>query len=395
MKTTLFTGVTIIDGTGRRPMENGAMLVEENKIKKIGSREEVLGDPSTHVVDLGGKVMMPGLINAHVHIAMEPVGDPFSLMLKESQTKTAIRGIRNLQKQLQSGVTYFRDLGAVNYIDLELRKAVTEGLIQGPDFLASGKVIAMTGGHGWPMGRECDGIDEVRKGTREQLKAGADLIKIMATGGVMTDGVEPGSPQLTLEEMKVAVEEAKKAGRKTAAHAQGATGIKNAILAGIDSIEHGIFLEDDIIELMVEKDVYLVPTLAAPYCIIEAGEENGISLQAIEKSKRIMPTHVESFQKARKAGVKIAMGTDAGTPFNLHDKSALELKLMMDAGMTAMEVIVASTKVSAELLGIERTHGTLEEGKAADFLVLPESPLENIDVFYGMEAVYKNGKRVK
>ena len=394
-KKTLFKNVTIIDGTGNEAIEKASLLIDGNIVKAVFRDGEFNGNEEVEIVDLSGKTIMPGMINSHVHITMEPVGDPFGLMVKESQTKTVLRTVNNLKKHLKSGVTFFRDLGGPDSIDIEIRKAVAEGFVEGPEFLASGKVITMTGGHGWQMGRESNGCDDVRAATREQLKAGADVIKIMATGGVMTSGVEPGSAQLTLEEMKVAVDEAHKAGKKTASHAQGTTGIKNAILAGIDSIEHGIFLDDETIELMVKNDVYLVPTLVAPYFIIEYGVEAGIPAEAVEKSKKIIGTHVESFKKAREAGVKIAMGTDAGTPFNFHDKSAYELKLMVDCGMTPMEAIVSSTKVSSELLGINEKYGTLEVGKMADFIVLDENPLNNIETLLNVNQVYKGGKLVK
>lgn len=394
-KQTLFKNARFIDGRGKDSIEKASILVEDSIVKHIFINEEVQINDKMQVVDLTGKTVMPGMINCHIHITMEPVGDPFELMLKESTTKTALRAVENLKKHLKSGVTFFRDLGGPNFIDIELKKAVTEGLVEGPDFLASGKVLTMTGGHGWKMGRECNGPDDVRAAAREQLKAGADVIKIMATGGVMTDGVEPGSAQLTLEEMKAGIEEAHKAGRKTATHAQGTTGIKNAILAGIDSIEHGIFLDDETIDLMIKNDVYLVPTLVAPYFIIKYGVEAGISPQAVEKSKRVMGSHMESFRKAKEAGVKIAMGTDAGTPFNFHDKSACELKLMVNCGMTPMEAIVSSTKVASELLGINDNYGTLETGKKADFIVLDENPLDNIEALLNVNKVYKGGKLVK
>ncbi|SFH81914.1 Imidazolonepropionase [Tindallia magadiensis] len=395
MKRIIFRGATLIDGNAGEPLENAVMLIEGERIKQIAREGEIQIENDMEVVDLTGKTLIPGMINSHVHILMEPVGDPFSLMTTESAAKTTLRGAANLKKHLKSGVTYFRDLGGYGHIDIELKKAVDEGFIEGPEFLAAGKVIAMTGGHGWQMGRECDGLEEVRKATREQLKAGVNVIKIMATGGVMTAGVEPGSPQLTLEEMAVAVEEANKAGRRTATHAQGTTGIKNAILAGVNSVEHGIFLDDETIDLMVKKDVYLVPTLAAPHCIIEAGVEKGVPLQAVEKSKRIMSTHFESFRKAKEAGVKIAMGTDAGTPFNLHDNTTLELKLMIDGGMTGMEAIQSSTKTAAALLGIEENYGILEAGKVADFIILEGNPLESIETLDKIEKVYKKGKMVE
>ncbi|NLJ99110.1 MAG: amidohydrolase family protein [Tissierellia bacterium] len=392
---TLYKGFTMIDGTGKEPVSNAWFLVEGKKITKIGQGDDLPSAEDINIVDLDDKVVMPGLINSHVHITMEPVGDPFSLLMSESLAKTALRGAANLRKHLLSGTTYFRDLGAPGGVDLALRDAVKEGLIEGPEFLAASKVVTMTGGHGWPMGREADGVDETRKAAREQLKEGADLIKIMATGGVMTQGVEPGSPQLSKEEMESAIIEAHKAGKKTASHAQGTEGIKNAILAGIDSIEHGIFLDDEVIQLMVEKGVYLVPTLVAPYFIVENGVEAGIPKDAVDKSEMVMGSHMESFRKAYEAGVKIAMGTDAGTPFNLHDGAPYELKLMVDCGMTPMESLVSSTKTSAELLGIDEEYGTLEEGKFADFLVLDESPLDNLDTLFNINSVYKLGQLVK
>lgn len=392
---TLYKGFTLINGTGATPVENAWFIVKDKTISKIDQGNELPLEDNIEIVDLSGKTVMPGLINCHVHITMEPIGDPFGLMLKESESKTALRGGSNLRKHLLAGTTYFRDLGGPSGIDLALRDSVREGIIEGPEFLASAQVLTMTGGHGWPMGREADGPDELRKAAREQLKKGADVIKIMATGGVMTEGVEPGSPQLTKEEIEVAIEEAHKAGKKTATHAQGTKGIKNAVLAGIDSVEHGIFLDDEVIQLMVEKGVYLVPTLVAPYFIIKNGVEAGIPVSAVEKSKMVMGDHMASFRKAYEAGVKIAMGTDSGTPFNPHGSAPVELNLMVENGMTIMDAIVSATKNASELLGIDNNYGTLEEGKFADFLVLDENPLDNLDTLFNINEVYKLGKLVK
>lgn len=390
----LIKGASLINGTGNSVIENCGLLIHDAIIEKVGTFEDFEIAEDVKVVDMSGKWIMPGMINSHIHCIMEPIGDPFSLISKESQVKTAIRGLVNLRKHLKTGVTYVRDLGAPDGIDIDLRNSIQEGLIEGPGMLVSGKIITMTGGHGWPLGRESDGVDECRKAAREQIKAGADIIKIMATGGVMTPGVEPGSPQLSMEEMKAAVDEARKVGKKTATHAQGTKGIKNAILAGIDSVEHGIFLDDEVIGLMIEREVYLVPTLVAPYWIVQFGEEGGIPAFAVEKSKKIMESHMESFRKAHAAGVKIAMGTDAGTPFNMHDKTAHEIKLMVQNGMAPMEAIVSSTKTAAELLGVDSV-GTLEDGKAADFIVLKANPLDDIDTLLDVESVYKAGKLVE
>jgi len=370
---TLYKNCTLIDGTGNEPI-NTSFTVEDGRIIEIG--DNLKADKE---IDLDGKYIMPGLINSHVHITMEPIGDPFVLIMNESDAKAAIRGVKNLNKQLKSGTTYFRDLGASNGVDIDLRNAVNEGLIEGAEFKCAGSVVTMTGGHGWPIGREADGVDETRKAAREQLKKGSDLVKIMATGGVMTTGVEPGSPQLSMEEMKAAVEEAHKAGKKTASHAQGTQGIKNAILAGIDSIEHGLILDEEAVDMMYENNTYLVPTLVAPYVIVEKGVEAGIKKDSYEKAVSIMESHIKSFKMSYEKGVKIAMGTDAGTPFNTHDMAWMELKLMIEYGMKPMDAIVSSTRNSAELLDILDDYGTIEKGKFADFLILDENPLENIE----------------
>lgn len=392
MSKVLYKGFTLIDGNGASPQVDAYMVVEDKKIVELGQAYK--GDFDGQVVELGGKTLMPGLINSHVHITMEPVGDPAFLMANDSPAKTTLRAVANLKKHLEAGTTFFRDLGGPHGVDLDLRDAVNEGIIEGPGFLAAGKVVTMTGGHGWFMGREADGVDETRKAAREQLKAGSDVIKIMATGGVMTKGVEPGSPQLSMEEMKSAVEEAHKAGKKTSTHAQGTEGIKNAILAGIDSVEHGIFLDEETINLMIERGVYLVPTLVAPYFIVENGVEAGIPQFAVDKSEYVMKYHVESFANAYKAGVKIAMGTDSGTPYNPHGSAPSEIKLMVQHGMGVMEALVASTRSSAELLGVDKDYGTLEVGKYADFLVLDENPLENLDTLFELNSVYKHGRKV-
>lgn len=344
------------------------------------------------IVDYSDKTVIPGLIDTHVHLCMNPE----NTFKKRHVAEITIETIKNAQKHLKSGVTFVRDVGAEDCVDFVVRDAINRGDVEGCQFLAAGAVICMTGGHGWTFGgRQCDGEDEVRKGTREQLRAGADLVKVMATGGVLTPGVEPGSPQLTYDELKVCCEEAHKAGKKVATHAQGTTGIKNAILAGVDSVEHGIYLTDEIIDLMKEKNVYLVPTLAAVHWILEAGVESGIPAYAVEKCERVVDAHIASFKKAHNAGVKIAMGTDAGTPYNLHDKSGFELVLLVKHGMSAKEAIIASTKNAADLLGILDNYGTLEKGKFADFVVYDQNPVDDINVIMQPSAVYKLGNKVE
>ena len=394
----IYSGFRLIDGTGADPVHNAWMVVENKKIISVGKAENYPGADSiagVEIVDLNGKTVLPGLINAHVHILMEPVPDPFFYMQKFSTVKIAMWGMQNLAKQLKSGVTFVRDMGGYEFIEIELKKCLAEGFFQGADLLTSGKVLAMTGGHAYDIARECDGPDEVRKAAREQIRAGADIVKIMATGGILTPGADPGAPQLTYEEIKAAVEEARKAGRRTAAHAHGTTGIKNAVRAGITSIEHGMILDDEAIDLMLENETYLVPTLAAGYFMRSESAREFLPDYVLEKSKRFADVQLESFDKARKAGVKIAMGTDAGTPFNPHDGSAYELKLLVEAGMTPLEAIVAASRTAAELLGIADAHGTIEADKYADFIILGQDPLRNIDELLSVECVYKYGELVK
>jgi imidazolonepropionase-like amidohydrolase len=252
----------------------------------------------------------------------------------------------------------------------------------------------MTGGHGWQFGVEADGPAEVAKAARKELKAGADVIKLMATGGICTEGVEPGQAQLGLDELKAAVDEAHKAGRKSAAHAQGLTGIKNALWAGIDSIEHGTYLDEEAVGLMLEKGVWLVPTLSAGDNMIRNGKEAGIPAFAVDKSMAHRKPRLKSLVLAHKAGVKIAMGTDAGTPCNKHGENARELCLMVDNGFTPQEALTAACHGAAEVLGLDAEIGSLEPGKRADLLIVNGSPLENIGLLTLPEnilGVFKDG----
>jgi imidazolonepropionase-like amidohydrolase len=299
---------------------------------------------------------------------------------------------------LEAGVTTVRDMGGRDYVDLAIRDGIESGLLQGPRMICSGRLICMTGGHGWQFGREASGVDDVREAVREQLKMGVNFIKLIATGGVMTKGVDPGATQFTLEELMAGVEEARKAGRRTATHAQGTEGIKNSLWAGINSIEHGFFLDDEAIELMLEMNAYLVPTLNAPYQIVKGGVKGGVPRYAVEKSKAVMKSHFQSVRRACKSKVPIAMGTDAGTPFNRHGENPKEMELLVKAGMTLMESIVATTKIASEVLGLGKKVGTLEKGKLADLIVVDGDPIKDISILQRKEkivVVMKDGQFFK
>jgi imidazolonepropionase-like amidohydrolase len=297
---------------------------------------------------------------------------------KDSTPQLTLKAANHARQTLEAGVTTVRDMGGRDYVDLAIRDGVESGLLQGPRMICSGKLVCMTGGHGWQFGREASGVDDVREAVREQLKMGVNFIKMIATGGVMTKGVDPGATQFTLEELLAGVEEARKAGRRTATHAQGTEGIKNSLWAGINSIEHGFFLDDEAIELMLETNAYLVPTLNAPYQIIKGGVRRGVPRYAVEKSKAVTKIHFQSVRRAYQAKIPIAMGTDAGTPFNCHGENLKEMELLVKAGMTPMDAIVATTKTASEVLALEKKVGTLEKGKLADLIVVDGNPLKDI-----------------
>ena len=370
---TVFTNANILDVIGETTIKNGSVLVEDGTIKEVGANIAV--PEGAKVIDLGGKTMLPGIFNCHVHMCSD-AGNGRREQI--SDASAAIRGIKNLRTLVNSGVTYIRDAGSPHYIDIDLHEAQLRGDIVAPEMQTAGRCICMTGGHGHDNGREADGPDDCRKAAREQLKAGATWIKVMATGGVMTKGVEPGSPQLTEEELRAAIEEAHKAGAKSFTHAQGMTGIKNALRAGVDSIEHGFFMDDWCFDFMKEHNVFFVPTLAAPYWIKVNGTAAGIPDYMVRKVENTIEAHQDTFRSAHKAGVKIALGTDAGTPFNKYDLTCYECVLMVENGMTPMEAIQCGTINAAELMSVDATHGSITPGKRANFAIFEEDPLEDI-----------------
>lgn len=390
---TIFRNGNVIVGTGE-VIEKGVVVVNGSMITFVGQTKRFRSSKKDGVFEIPRRTILPGLIDAHIHLCLDGSPDPMTSISRDSIPQLTLKAAYYARRTLEAGVTTVRDMGGRDYVDMAIRDGIESGLLQGPRMICSGRQICMTGGHGWQFGREANGTDEVRQAVREQLKAGANLIKLMATGGIMTKGVEPGSTQFTLEELLAGVEEARKAGRRTASHAQGAEGIKNSIWAGIDSIEHGIFLDDEAIELMLGQKTFLIPTLSAPYQIVKAGTKRGVPAFAVEKSQSVIKTHWQSLRKAHKAGVSIAMGTDAGTPFNCHGENLREMELLVKAGLTPMEAIVATTKTASELLGLEKKIGTLEKGKLADLIVVDGSPLDDISLLQKkdkMLAIMKEG----
>jgi len=387
--TLVLSGARIIDGTGAEPVRGRSVVVEKGVITAV---VEDARAPRGNGVDLAGHTLLPGLINCHVHLCFGAEADPVRPLREEPLALTAIKALLRARETARAGVTTVRDLGGREYAELAARRAIQDGLVEGPRILAAGRPVCMTGGHGHWLGREADGPDDARKAVREQLKAGADVIKIIATGGVMTPGVEPGSPQMTLEEMRAAIEEARKAGRRTAAHAMAATGISEAIDAGITSIEHGIYLTEAIVAHMRRDGTFLVPTLNAPTAIASGGLAAGIPAFMVRKSEEVLADHVASFQLAHRAGVRIAAGADSGTPLNYHGSLLPELALMVKYGMTPLEAIRSATVTAADCLGLSTVTGRVAPGYAADLIAVAGDPAERLDALADLKLVLVNGR---
>jgi imidazolonepropionase-like amidohydrolase len=371
---TLYKNAAILNGTGDR-FDSHSLLVRDDKIATVAPADDFSGFGG-EIVDLAGCTVLPGLVDCHVHILYggEPnPGDRIDRMLPGEIT---VRGLLNARQTLAGGTTGIRDCGGQDYLEFAVRDACNRRDFVGPSIRAAGRMICMTGGHGNRAGRVADGVDEVVKAVREQIHAGCDLVKIMATGGVMTPGVNPEDAHYSAEEMAAGIAEGHRFHRKCASHAQGSEGILNAVRGGIDSIEHGIFMNDDCIREMIDSGTYLVPTLAAVSNIL-GGADQGIPEYVMEKAARVADAHRKSVTAFYEAGGRIAMGTDAGTPFNFHGNNAQELAFMVEVGIAPMDAIVFSTSNAADLVGLEG-EGEIKEGNYADLLVVTGDPVVDI-----------------
>lgn len=376
MSRTVFQGGRVFDG---EHVVSADVAVENGRISEVS--QGISPSESDVVVDTRDALLAPGLIDCHVHAQYDGMDmhklqqQPFSMQFFSAKP--------NFEKLLHSGVTTIRDGGG---IDLGVKTAVETGIIAGPRMRIAISVLSQTGGHadGWNVhgdlqrllvphpGRPdsvVDGVDEIRKRVREIIRAGADVIKVCASGGVMSTRDDPKHPQFSYEELSVCVQEAADQGRSVMAHAHGAEGIKRALKAGVRSIEHGVYIDDECLDLFAETGAWLVPTLLAPVALVEAIDAGMVVPEAIAtKARGVAVTHQAAVARAHAAGVKIAMGTDSGV-FE-HGHSPRELVLMARAGMSPGQVLHAATRSAAELLGVDDEVGTIEVGKVADLIVL-------------------------
>jgi imidazolonepropionase-like amidohydrolase len=391
----------LIDVHAGRVLTDQAILIEGDRIKQVGAFQSIKAPAGARVVDLSNATVLPGLIDCHTHLTFEPSHSGYE-SLGISTPRQALYGAKNAKLTLEAGFTTVRNVGAGGYSDIALRDAINAGDVPGPRIDASGPAIGVTGGHcdesllapefSHKGDGVADGVPALMQKTREITKYGADCIKVCASGGVLSKGDSPEATQFSDEEIRAVVIEAHRLGRKVAAHAHGAAGIKQAVLAGVDSIEHGSYIDDEAIRLMKEKGAYLVPTLYLADWFIENYERMRVPDFMVAKAKVVMPAARQNIGRAFKAGVKVAFGTDAAV--YPHGLNAREFAVMVKLGLTPMQSIQAATINAADLLGWSDRVGSIEPGRFADIIAVNGDPTTDVSVLEHVVFVMKGGQVV-
>jgi imidazolonepropionase-like amidohydrolase len=386
---TLIKNVLLIDGCGNQ-FPNSRIDIIDKAIADFGPTKDVPREAQYDVViDGAGKTAIPGLINCHVHLGMNAGAHPMNAMAASTPLQVLMQAIENVQKMLRKGITTVRDCGAKEFEILLLRDNVKKGVVPGPRILAS-QAIKITGGHF--MGRVVDGPIEAKKAVREQVYAGINFVKLMASGGLGRPNEEPGTPELDVDEMEAAIREGKKHGLKAAAHAHSKPSILNAIAAGVDTVEHATYMDDEVIDAILKRDLTIVPTFQPYFEISTLGVGAGLAGFMVEAAKVIYADKLPRFQKALKAGVRIAFGTDAGAPFTPLEDVVTESKIMVEMGMKPMDVIASLTSIAAQTIGLGEQLGSIQKGKLADIVLLNASPLANIEKLGDVYCVIQDGR---
>jgi imidazolonepropionase-like amidohydrolase len=412
-KSYVLKAARMFDGKTDALVKPGLVVVTDGKIAAVGTGAAT--PPNAEVIDLGDATLLPGFIDAHTHLTSMHTDDYKQSQLDQLQKTIAERALdasANARVTLMAGITTVRDVGSSDYLDVGLRNAIRDRVVPGPRMLVTVHALGATGGHcdhedgfraglfgheSGPLDGVINGPEQARYAVRLDHKYGADIIKVCATGGVLSLTDDVDTPQLTQDELNAIVDEAHALRRKTAAHAHGAEGAKRAIRAGIDSIEHGTFLDDEALDMMKQHGTYLVPTLMAPHGIQEQIDQGTyIPPPILAKAKAAIAAGRQTFQKALAKGVKIGLGTDAAV--YAHGRNTEEFHLMVDLGMKPIDALKAGTSADADLLGLSDKIGTLEAGKLADVVAVPGDPVENIrqteHVFFVMKegVIYKNDR---
>ena len=402
--TVVLKAARVIDGTGAAPIQNGVVVVTDDKIVAVGAAATVRVPAGARTIDLGNATLLPGFIDAHTHVIGRSLGDPAGddAAVRDVDSFGAILSTVNVRNTLMAGFTSIRNVGSPHFADIAIRKAINEGWVIGPRMQTGAHSLGITGGHcdenGFKPGLQdgdfrtgiADSPDQIRAAVRYQVKYGADVIKTCATGGVLSEGDAVGTTQYGYEEMKAMVEEAERHERKVAAHAHGTEGIKIATRAGVASIEHGSFLDEEGARLMAEKGTYLVATLSAGEAVERAAKNGVLTGLRAEKALAAAQAMRNAVKIAVRNKVPLALGTDAGV--GPHGANGHEFTLLVEwGGLSPMQAIVAGTSGSAKLLGWDRTVGTLAAGKWADVVAVPGDPIADIKTMEKPVFVMKNG----
>ena len=398
----------LFDGTGDSFRDDVVIRVEDGKIAAVTPASAAQMPADAKVIDLSKQWVLPGLIDCHTHLSIRPDRYDPIYDFKDTPLDAAIAGVKNAKTTLDAGFTTVRELGGVPFVSVDLRERIEEGFIEGPRIVASGPGISITGGHGdlndyspnvsvstFPQERDfsiADGADQVRHVVREQMKYGVDVIKILASGGVLSRGDSPGAPQFTLDELKVAAETAHMGGRKIAAHAHGAQSIRMSIEAGIDSIEHGSFIDDEGIRMAKAKGTFIDFDIYDGHFLVDHANDIHLPLELLLKAKDLVSKKEGNVRRAVKAGVRIAFGTDAGV--YPHGENAKNFRYLVGCGMTPAQAIRAATSDAAELLGREDV-GQVKPGRWADVIAVDSDPLKDVTALEHVAVVVKAGTIVK
>ena len=388
----------LIDGRGGAVVQNAVILIDSTRITALGPGLAI--PAGTPIIDLGSATVLPGLIDCHTHITSGDPGDYYEGLFRRSPIDYAVAAPTFARRTLEAGFTTVRDVGAGEFIDVALRRAIDSGLVIGPRMRVATLTVGATGGHGDIVGFSpylkfgqfsglADGVDEIRKLVRFEIKNGADLIKLLASAGVLSEEESAGAPQFSQEEMNAVVQEAAMWGRKVAAHAHGAEAIKRAVRAGVASIEHGSLIDDEGIRLMKERGTYLVADIYNDDYILAEYKRLRFPDRILEKERQVGRLQRENFRKAVRAGVKVAYGTDAGV--YPHGWNGKQFAFMVRYGLTPMQAIQSATQSAADLLGWSESVGTLTPGRYADIVAVEGDPLKDITELERVTFVMKGG----
>jgi imidazolonepropionase-like amidohydrolase len=396
----LLTADRVITGTGQRVIEGGAVLVGGSSILAVGPAAQVRSGPDAagaSVRDLSGHSLLPGLIDCHVHLGFDASESPVDHMIAASDGQLLAEMLRNARSLLAAGVTTARELGARGLLDLVAQEAIEEGMAPGPRLLVSNQPITVTGGHCWFMGCERDDRGGLRRAVREHDQAGAQVIKVMASGGFMTAGPAPWDAQFGPDELRLVVEEARRLGKRVAAHAHGLTGIRNSVAAGVDTIEHcswaaetGENFDEEVAAAIVDKGIFVCPTTNVR--ALRPGRMRRVSLGGHPVPPGLVQQRRERLRRMREMGVRLVAGTDAGVSRVPHGAYAAGLEALAASGMPAEEVIECATSRAAQACGLDLVTGTVEPGKDADLLAVPGNPVTDLSVLHHPAMVMTRGR---